>query len=234
MVQLTCLIIDDEPLAQDIIENYLTNFSFVKLVAKCDNALIALDWIKKQKIDLVFLDVSMPFISGIEFIRTLKNPPAVILTTAHKEFALEGYELNVVDYLLKPISFERFLMAINKLNLDVPETPKPVITNARNDSFIYVKSEKKNVKILLKEILFIESLKDYIKIHTTNKTIITQVAISTIEQRLPDNFLRVHRSFIVARDKITAYTQHDIEIGKLQIPIGRNYKTIVVKNFSTP
>jgi len=234
MVQLTCLIVDDEPLAQDIIENYLTNFSFVKLVAKCDNALIALDWIKKQKIDLVFLDVSMPFISGIEFIRTLKNPPAVILTTAHKEFALEGYELNVVDYLLKPISFERFLMAINKLNLDVPETPKPVITNARNDSFIYVKSEKKNVKILLKEILFIESLKDYIKIHTTNKTIITQVAISTIEQRLPDNFLRVHRSFIVARDKITAYTQHDIEIGKLQIPIGRNYKTIVVKNFSSP
>ena len=234
MVQLTCLIIDDEPLAQDIIENYLTNFSFVKLVAKCDNALIALDWIKKQKIDLVFLDVSMPFISGIEFIRTLKNPPAVILTTAHKQFALEGYELNVVDYLLKPISFERFLMAINKLTLDVPETPKPVITNARNDSFIYVKSEKKNVKILLKEILFIESLKDYIKIHTTNKTIITQVAISTIEQRLPDNFLRVHRSFIVARDKITAYTQHDIEIGKLQIPIGRNYKTIVVKNFSSP
>jgi len=234
MLQLTCLIIDDEPLAQDIIENYLTNFSFVKLVAKCDNALIALDWIKKQKIDLVFLDVSMPFISGIEFIRTLKNPPAVILTTAHKEFALEGYELNVVDYLLKPISFERFLMAINKLTLDVPETPKPVITNARNDSFIYVKSEKKNVKILLKEILFIESLKDYIKIHTTNKTIITQVAISTIEQRLPDNFLRVHRSFIVARDKITAYTQHDIEIGKLQIPIGRNYKTIVVKNFSSP
>ena len=234
MVQLTCLIVDDEPLAQDIIENYLTNFSFIKLVAKCDNALIALDWIKKQKIDLVFLDVSMPFISGIEFIRTLKNPPAVILTTAHKEFALEGYELNVVDYLLKPISFERFLMAINKLNLDVPETPKPVITNARNDSFIYVKSEKKNVKILLKEILFIESLKDYIKIHTTNKTIITQVAISTIEQRLPDNFLRVHRSFIVARDKITAYTQHDIEIGKLQIPIGRNYKTIIVKNFSSP
>jgi len=234
MLQLTCLIIDDEPLAQDIIENYLTNFSFIKLVAKCDNALIALDWIKKQKIDLVFLDVSMPFISGIEFIRTLKNPPAVILTTAHKEFALEGYELNVVDYLLKPISFERFLMAINKLTLDVPETPKPVITNARNDSFIYVKSEKKNVKILLKEILFIESLKDYIKIHTTNKTIITQVAISTIEQRLPDNFLRVHRSFIVARDKITAYTQHDIEIGKLQIPIGRNYKTIVVKNFSSP
>jgi DNA-binding LytR/AlgR family response regulator len=234
MVQLKCLIIDDEPLAQDIIEEYLTNFSFIKLVAKCDNALIALEWIKKQKIGLIFLDISMPFISGIEFIRSLKNPPAVILTTAHKEFALEGYDLNVVDYLLKPISFERFLKAINKLDIDVSDIPNPVITDTKSDSFIYVKSEKKNVKILLKEILFIESLKDYIKIHTIDKTIITQVSISTIEQRLPDNFLRVHRSFIVAKDKITAYTQHDLEIGKLQIPIGRNYKTTVIKNFNLP
>lgn len=234
MVQLKCLIIDDEPLAQDIIEKYLTNFSFIKLVAKCDHALMALEWIKKQQIGLIFLDVSMPFISGIEFIRSLKNPPAVILTTAHKEFALESYDLNVVDYLLKPISFERFLKAINKLDIDVSDIPNPVITDTKSDSFIYVKSEKKNVKILLKEILFIESLKDYIKIHTIDKTIITQVSISTIEQRLPDNFLRVHRSFIVAKDKITAYTQHDLEIGKLQIPIGRNYKTTVVKNFNLP
>ena len=231
MVQLKCLVIDDEPLAQDVIENYLRNFSFIRLIAKCDNALIALEWIKKQEIDLIFLDVSMPFISGIDFIRTLKNPPAVILTTAHKEFAVESYELNVVDYLLKPISFERFLKAINKLNITTPEVAKPVISEPKDDAFIYVKSEKKNVKILLKDILFIESLKDYIKIHTTEKTIITQVPISTIEQRLPDNFLRVHRSFIVAKDKITAYTQHDLEIGKLQIPIGRNYRTIVQKNF---
>lgn len=234
MVQLKCLIIDDEPLAQDIIENYLTNFSFIKLIAKCDNALIALEWIKKQKIDLIFLDVSMPFISGIEFIRTLKNPPAVILTTAHKEFAVESYELNVVDYLLKPISFERFLKAINKLDLDVANIQTPLITGTKNEAFIYVKSEKKNVKILLRDILFIESLKDYIKIHAPDKTIITQVSISTIEQRLPDNFLRVHRSFIVAKDRITAYTQHDLEIGKLQIPIGRNYKMIVVKHFNLP
>ena len=234
MVQIKCLIIDDEPLAQDIIENYLANFSFIRLVRKCDNALIALEWIKKQEIDLIFLDVSMPYISGIEFIRTLKNPPAVILTTAHREFAVESYELNVVDYLLKPISFERFLQAINKLDLHLSDIPTPVVTGTRNDAFIYVKSEKKNVRILLKEILFIESLKDYIKIHTTDKTIITQVPISTIEQRLPDNFLRVHRSFIVAKDKITAYTQHDLEIGKLQIPIGRNYKTIVTRNFNLP
>jgi DNA-binding LytR/AlgR family response regulator len=232
MVQLKCLIIDDEPLAQNVIENYLDNFSLIKLIAKCDNALIALEWIKKQKIDLIFLDVSMPFISGIEFIRTLKDPPAIILTTAHKEFAVESYELNVLDYLLKPISFERFLKAINKLNINASEIPGPVVAETENEAFIYVKSEKKNVKILLRDILFIESLKDYIKIHTVDKTIITQVPISTIEQRLPDNFLRVHRSFIVAKDKITAYTQHDIEIGKIQIPIGRNYKRIVLKNFT--
>jgi len=231
MGQVKCLIIDDEPLAQNVIENYLQSFSFMRLIAKCDNALIALEWIKKQRIDLIFLDVSMPFLSGIDFIRTLRNPPAIILTTAHKEFAVESYELNVLDYLLKPISFDRFLKAINKLNIDTSEIVKPGIIDTKNDSFIYVKSEKKNVKILLKDILFIESLKDYIKIHTIDKTIMTQVPISTIEQRLPDNFLRIHRSFIVAKDKITAYTQHDLEIGKFQIPIGRNYKAIVQKNF---
>src|SRR5258705_6008428 len=166
----------------------------------------------------------MPFISGIDFIKTLQNPPAIILTTAHKEFAVESYELNVLDYLLKPISFERFLKAINKLENEASTLIKTVIDDSESDTFIYVKSEKKNVKILLKEILFIESLKDYIKIQTSNKTIITQVPISAIEQRLPDSFLRIHRSFIVAKDKITAYTQHDFEIGKYQIPIGRNYK----------
>jgi len=231
MGQVKCLIIDDEPLAQDVIENYLESFSFIRLIAKCENALTALEWIKKQKIDLIFLDVSMPFISGIDFIRTLRNPPAIILTTAHKEFAVESYELNVLDYLLKPISFDRFLKAINKLNIDTSEIIKPGIIDTQNDSFIYVKSEKKNVKILLKDILFIESLKDYIKIHTLDKTIMTQVPISAIEQRLPDNFLRIHRSFIVAKDKITAYTQHDLEIGKFQIPIGRNYKAIIQRNF---
>src|SRR5215471_20144704 len=150
MNQLKCLIIDDEPLAQDIIENYLKEFSFIELVAKCENALNALEWMKKQKIDLVFLDISMPFISGIEFIKTLKDPPRVILTTAHKEFAIESYELNVVDYLLKPISFERFLKAINKLDIHTSREIKPVTTEPENDSFIYVKSEKKNVRVLLK------------------------------------------------------------------------------------
>jgi DNA-binding LytR/AlgR family response regulator len=234
MHPLKCLIIDDEPLAQNVIENYLKNFTDIELIAKCENALSALAWIKKQQIDLIFLDISMPFISGIDFIKTLQNPPKIILTTAHKEFAVESYELNVLDYLLKPISFERFLKAINKLENDGSKIIKPVIDDTESEVFIYVKSEKKNVKILLKEILFIESLKDYIKIHTVNKTVITQVPISAIEQRLPDSFLRIHRSFIIAKDKITAYTQHDFEIGKYQIPIGRNYKAAVAKIFNSP
>src|SRR6478735_7552875 len=121
MNQFKCLIIDDEPLAQNVIENYLKNFSFIELIAKCENAIVALEWIKKQKVDLIFLDISMPFISGIDFIKTLQNPPQIILTTAHKEFAVESYELNVLDYLLKPISFGRFLKAINKLNVRTPE-----------------------------------------------------------------------------------------------------------------
>ena len=232
MNRFKCLIIDDEPLAQNVIENYLKEFSFIELVARCENALTALEWMKKQKIDLIFLDISMPFISGLSFIKTLQNPPAVILTTAHKEFAVESYELNVLDYLLKPISFERFLKAINKLDIQASEPARRAHEETSNDVFIYVKSEKKNLKILLNEILFIESLKDYIKIHLQNKTtVITQVQISAIEQRLPDSFIRIHRSFIVAKDKVTAYTQHDLEIGKHQIPIGRSYKIVVSKTF---
>jgi DNA-binding LytR/AlgR family response regulator len=232
MNHIKCLIVDDEPLAQNVIENYLKEFSFIETVAKCDNALTALDWMKKQKIDLIFLDISMPFISGIDFIKTLKNPPAIILTTAYREYAVESYELNVLDYLLKPISFERFLKAINKLDNQAAELVKPAHENAENDVFIYVKSNKKNVRVLLKEILFIESVKDYIRIHLlTGTSIITQMQISAIEQRLPESFIRIHRSFIVSKDKITAYTQHDLEIGKHQIPIGRSYKLIVSKNF---
>src|SRR5215471_4451836 len=127
MQHLKCLIIDDEPLAQNVIENYLQNFSFIELIAKCDNALVALELIKKQKVDLIFLDISMPYISGIDFIKTLQNPPQIILTTAYKEFAAESYELNILDYLLKPISFERFLKAVNKLDVRISEVIKPVV-----------------------------------------------------------------------------------------------------------
>jgi two-component SAPR family response regulator len=136
MHPLKCLIIDDEPLAQNVIENYLKNVAHTELIAKCDNALTALTWIKKQAVDIIFLDISMPFISGIDFIKTLQNPPAIILTTAHKEFAVESYELNVLDYLLKPISFERFLKAVNKLENKESKVIKPAIDDSGSDVFI--------------------------------------------------------------------------------------------------
>ena len=147
MKQIRCIIIDDEPLAQKVIENYLENFSFIKLIGKSENAVNSLKYIKEQNIDLIFLDISMPFISGIDFIKTLQNPPKIILTTAHKEFAIESYELNVLDYLLKPISFERFLKAINKLEIQPSEDSNPETNYSGNDAFIYVRHEKKNVKI---------------------------------------------------------------------------------------
>ena len=233
MSRLTCIIIDDEPLAQKVIENYLKNFSFIQLIGKFENALSSVKSLKEKDVDLIFLDISMPFISGIDFIKTLQTPPKIILTTAHEEFAVESYELSVLDYLLKPISFERFVKAINKLEIHPPEETKHEMAELGSDTFIYVRHEKKNIKILLSEILFIESLKDYIKIHTVNRTIVTQISISAIETRLPDNFLRIHRSFIIAKDKITAYTQHDLEIGKHQIPIGRNFKSVVQKIFKS-
>jgi len=236
MDQLKCLVVDDEPLAQNVIENYLEQFSFIELVAKCENALDALKWMKQQKIDLVFLDISMPFISGIEFIKSLQIPSQIILTTAHKEFAVESYELNVLDYLLKPISFERFLKAVNKvMRLNITSTEndllfKPSQITKNTDAFIYLRADRKNIKVNFDDILFIESLKDYIKVVTKDKTIITKQAISSIEENLPsDLFIRIHRSFIVSLKKIESFTPELIQIGKYEIPISRSYRHEVEK-----
>ncbi|MBL0882258.1 MAG: response regulator transcription factor [Chitinophagaceae bacterium] len=226
MYNLRCIIIDDEPLAQNIIENYLSNFSFVELLGKFNNPIAAFEIIKKEKIDLIFLDIAMPYISGIDFIKTLQYPPKIIITTAYKEYALEGYDLNVIDYLLKPVSLERFIKAMNKVvptdirSLNVEQKEEP----GNPQSFIYVKSNGKNVKVLLDSILFVESMKDYIKIYTDTSLIITQISISSIEKRLPNSFLRVHRSFIISLKRIEAFTNDVVEIKKHQVPIGRYYK----------
>jgi len=227
MHPLKCLIIDDEPLAQNVIENYLKNFTDIELIAKCENALSALVWIKKQQIDLIFLDISMPFISGIDFIKTLQNPPKIILTTAHKEFAVESYELNVLDYLLKPISLERFIKAVNKVCNweDRIEEGENKVSGDSSGGFLYLRAERKMVKVVLDHILYVESLKDYIRIISeTDKPLIVKRSISSLEEMLPANkFMRIHRSYIVAIQKITAFTQQDIEIGGIEIPIGRAY-----------
>ena len=223
-----CLIVDDEPLAIMLIEKHISQIPQLELVASCQNALEAFEVLKKESIDLLFLDIQMPVLTGLEFAKSLQHPPSIIFTTAYREYAVESYELNVVDYLLKPITFSRFFKAINKyLNSQHTESAMNIIQTAavpKSPAFIYVNANKKHIKILLKDVLYVESLKDYIRIHTNDQRITTKDKISEFEQKLPDNFLRIHRSFIVNRQHITAFTAHDVEIGKTEIPIGGSYK----------
>jgi DNA-binding LytR/AlgR family response regulator len=234
-----CIIVDDEPLAIEVIENHLSKISGFAVVKKCSSAIEAFEVLKTRKVDLMFLDIQMPELTGMEFLRTTGNPPKVIITTAHRKYALEGYELDVVDYLLKPISFERFFKAINKFTtaVDMPvQISSDELTAGEMRDFLYVKENKKVVKIHLNDILFIESIKDYITIHTIDRRIITKMTIGRMEEELPENrFLRIHRSFIVSIDKIDAFTASSIEIGKKELVIGRSYKHNVLKvlNYSS-
>lgn len=211
-----CLIVEDEPLATDVLVDYVKQIPFLVLKGTCSDALLALDVLHREEIDLIFLDIHLPGLKGLDFLRTLKNPPAVILTTAYHDYALEGYELNVVDYLLKPIEFKRFVEAINKVkgwNISV---------HRQN---IAVQSDKKTVVIDVNEIVYIESQKEYIKIQTTTSSHVTKYALSRIEEILdPNSFMRVHRSFIVSISKIKAFTGNEIELEGKSVPIGGNYR----------
>lgn len=229
-----CIIVDDEPLAIEVIESHIDKLDDVEVVAKCSNALSAFEILQKQHIDLIFLDIQMPKLTGIDFLKTLRNPPKVIFTTAYREFALESYDLNAVDYLLKPISFDRLLKAMGKVYEQQPtsiSSLKSPTTSTKEDAYIYVKADKKMVKIKLMEVLYIESLKDYVRIKTIDKTIITHQKISYLEEKLPESeFLRVHRSYLIAINKVDSFTASTIEIGDHEIPIGRNYKNLVVQS----
>lgn len=228
---ITCIIIDDEPLAIEIVEAYVSKIEQLKLVGTFRNAIQAFAFLQEQPVDLIFLDIQMPKLSGLDFLKTLKNPPKVILTTAYRDYALDGYELEVLDYLLKPIPFERFLKAIAKV-LHQPGTSSVVVpkTEQPTDDYVYFKVDKKMVKTRMTDVLYIESVKDYVKVRTSDKEIITQQKISYLEESLPrDQFLRIHRSFIVNVEKIDAYSASDVEIGKHSVPIGRNYKNDVMK-----
>lgn len=224
-----CLIVDDEPLAIQLIQAHIERLPQLEIVTACQNALEAFDLLKKEEIDLIFLDIQMPVLTGIEFIKSLQHPPSVIFTTAYREYAVESYELEVVDYLLKPITFTRFFKAINKYfnqrqaNTPVPPVAVPSHATAEKE-FIYVNANKKRIKVWFQAIAYIESLKDYIRIHQANGNIITKEKISEFEHKLPRYFLRIHRSFIVNTHKVTAYTAHDVEIGEKEIPIGGSYK----------
>ena len=231
-MKIKCLIVDDETLAQKVVEKYAYDIPSLEVVAKAKNAMQALDILHTTDIDLMFLDINMPKLSGLSFLKTLKNPPLVVITTAYREYAYEGFELDVVDYLKKPFSFERFLMAINKVQEKMK--PQSTVSNyilnkpARqqiDESFIFLKSEKKTYKIDLKEILFIESVGDYVKVYTKEKVILSYYTLKKLESMLSNtHFPRVHKSYIVSISKINSFEGNQIKIQDQIIPIGRNYK----------
>ena len=233
--KIKCLIIDDEPPAQAVLKKYIAQVPSLDLTGACNNAMEAISFLQNQGVDLLFLDIEMPGLLGTNFIRTLNNPPKVIFTTAYRKFAIEGFELNAVDYLLKPISFDRFITGINKVLQLNFQQPNEIVQKAgsepkSNHSFLYLRADRKMVKILFDEILFIESLKDYIKIVTINKTIISRQSISSLENMLPkDSFLRIHRSYIVAINRIDSFNGELIDIAKNELPIGRLFKHEVNK-----
>lgn len=233
--KIRCLIVDDEPLAISVLQEYISQLETLTLVGTCSNAVEALLFLQKSKVDLLFLDIQMPKLTGIDFLKTLANRPKVIFTTAYREYALEGFELNVLDYLLKPVPFDRFLLAINKYHDNEPANTLPQLLipaneNGINEQFIYLKSDKKMIKVFLNEILYIESLKDYVKVKTVSGDVVSYQRISYLEEKLPDRrFLRIHRAYIIATDKIRSFNTSVIEVGGQELPIGRQYKADVMK-----
>lgn len=231
MNKLKCIAVDDEPLALDIIENHLANFDDFELVAKCNNAIEASERIKNQEVDLIFLDIQMPEISGISFAKSLEKPPMIIFTTAYSEYAIDGFELQAVDYLLKPISLERFEVAIGKAReYNQLRNQKVAPESAEMDSeHIFVKANQKLIKIRYDEIQYVEAFADYVKIYIPEKRIVTLQTMKKMEQKLPSNlFQRVHRSYIVGLKHIDSYSTSDVEVAGVKMPIGKNYKNAFI------
>lgn len=229
-----CIIVDDEPLARELLTSYAQKVEGLRLLGTYCNAIEAFSALQHHQVDLMFLDIKMPQITGLDLIRSLKNPPQVILTTAYREYAYEAFDLDVVDYLLKPILFERFLRAISKIHqIKQPaenEEKQDALTKTYEDAYIYLKQDREMVKIFLKDILYIESLRDYVRVKTTLQQVISYQRISYLEEKLPDSkFLRIHRSYIIALDKVVSFTPQTVNIGKQNIPIGRYYKNETLK-----
>jgi DNA-binding LytR/AlgR family response regulator len=228
-MNIRCLIIDDEPLAHRVIERYAADLPFLDIVKKCNNALEAMDVLHNQEADLLFLDINMPKLSGMDFLKTLKNPPLVIITTAYAEYAIQGYELDVVDYLMKPFAFDRFYKAIQKaeelLKGRGVQRQEAKEADRHEETFIFIKSSKKTYKVNLDEILYIEALGDYVKIFTTDRMIISYQSLKNIESLLPaPQFPRIHKSFIIALSRIDMIEGNHVKIRDRLIPIGTNFK----------
>jgi DNA-binding LytR/AlgR family response regulator len=232
--KLRCIVVDDEPPAREIIRRYVEAVPMLALAGEFGNALQAMAFLQQNPTDLIFLDIRMPQLNGTDFIKAVKNPPAVIFTTAHAEYALEGYELDVIDYLLKPVQFDRFIKAVNKaLSIKGQHTleTKVPAEEPKQNNFVYFRAERKMVKVMLKDIRYIESMKDYVKVFTEEEVIITKQSLNSVEAMLPQKqFIRTHRSFIVSLSKVKSFTNELIEINKEEeIPIGKLYRNEVLK-----
>lgn len=225
---INCLVIDDEILARRLLEDYISKIPEIELVQACKSALEAMPYLDKNKIDIIFLDIQMPDISGVDFIKTLKVKPITIFTTAYSQYAIDGYSLDVIDYLLKPISFERFIQAVNKatVQLNLEKSSK----NSNERDFMIVKSDNRLNKVNYNDIIYIEGLKEYVRFHLkSGKRLVTLVSLKKMEEELPSNFMRIHRSFIVNKNMVISLYGNMVEIDNKRLDIGKTYKEKVLK-----
>ncbi|WP_243472263.1 LytR/AlgR family response regulator transcription factor [Winogradskyella sp. MH6] len=228
---ISCIIVDDESMARDIIATHLSRIKNIEVVAQCKNAIEAFNFINNNAVDLIFLDINMPEISGIAFAKSINKNIKIIFTTAYRDYAVEGFDLQAVDYLLKPIPFERLLKAVNRYFEVNAKHLKNESNQLDDNDFIFVRSDRRMLKITFKDILYIESLSDYIKIHLTETCIVTRETISAIEAKLPQkDFLRIHRSYIVSLAKIQSFTNEEITVNRKALPISRSYKKDVLNH----
>jgi DNA-binding LytR/AlgR family response regulator len=230
MLKYNCIIVEDEPLAAEILVDYISQVPFLQLKSVCSDAIYAMEVLQTEKIDLIFLDIHLPKLKGMDFLESLKTPPSVIITSAYKDYAIQAFEVSVIDYLLKPIRFNRFLKAVGKINQPARTAlSEPSQAAAEERKYLYFNVGKRKVKIFIDEILMIESLREYVRITTPDKNILVKFQLNEMEEMLSkNNFLRIHRSFIVSKDKISAFTATGVEIEGKQIPIGRSYKEVVI------
>jgi len=228
---ISCIIVDDESMARDIIATHLSRIKNIEVVAHCKNAIEAFNFINNNAVDLIFLDINMPEISGIAFAKSINKNIKIIFTTAYRDYAVEGFDLQAVDYLLKPIPFERLLKAVNRYFEVNAKHLKNESSQLDDNDFIFVRSDRRMLKITFKDILYIESLSDYIKIHLTETCVVTRETISAIEAKLPQkDFLRIHRSYIVSMAKIQSFTNEEITVNRKALPISRSYKKDVLNH----
>lgn len=236
-MKLQCLLIDDEPPALKVLSRYITDIGGMEIVGQCGNAIEALSVLRSQRVDVIFLDIKMPLIIGTDFLKNLSHPPKVIFVTAYREYAVDGFELDAVDYLIKPVSFERFFKAITKLNqLLGSEVPIVSITPAApTDAFVYLKVDRDMKKVFINDIIYIEGWKDYVKVFlSSDKNLLVKQSISSMENLFSDHkFLRVHRSYIISIDKVTSYNGLSIQLEANEIPIGRLYKQSVLERLES-